>query len=251
MYGSGIDVVALHGFTLTGAQFASTANAPLRVHAPDLPGHGATSVTPVTIDRAVDAVGRYLSTFPTAVPLVGYSQGGRIALLTALAYPQLVDRLVLISTSPGISDPVARAERQAKDRVLADRIETIGLSAFLDAWLAAPITGTTHIDKRSRIADRKVREENTATGLAAALRGMGQGVQPYVGDRPADLEMPLLTISGGTDNKYQRFGIDMADTAPRGRHVTIAGVGHNVVLEAPDEVRRLVLGFVSGTSATD
>ena len=74
---------------------------------------------------------------------------------------------------------------------------------------------------------------NTASGLAAALRGLGQGAQPYVGDRLGELEMPLLTVSGSADTRYTQLAREMADAAPHGTHLSIDGAGHNVILDAP------------------
>jgi len=55
--------------------------------------------------------------------LVGYSMGGRLALHTALAMPERVSRLVLVSTGAGIEDPAARAARRTADETLAESIE--------------------------------------------------------------------------------------------------------------------------------
>jgi len=175
---------------------------------------------------------------------MGYSQGGRIALLTAIEYPDLVDRLVLISSSPGLSDEAARKIRRMHDEELADRIETVGLASFLDDWLTGPVAGTTHLDERLRHRDRTSREENTSDGLASALRGLGQGVQPYVGDRIQELPMPVLTISGAGDTAYGLLASEMAAAATNGRHIRVSGAGHNVILDEPDAVRSIVSDFL-------
>ncbi len=177
------------------------------------------------------------------MPLVGYSQGGRMALLTALKHPHLVERLVLISASPGIAGCEARAQRRDRDERLAEHIETVGVDAFLDEWLAGPIAGTSHLDDEARRRDRAIRSVNTTAGLAAALRGLGQGTQPFVGDRIVDLRIPLLTISGSDDAPYTRRAREMADTAPSGSHVSIDGAGHNVLLDAPDAVVAALADF--------
>lgn len=244
VFGAGKPVVALHGFTLTGAQFAPLAGSTLHIEAPDLPGHGGTTLAPVDIPTTVAALGDCLKRSESPVALLGYSQGGRMALLTALEYPHLVDRLILMSASPGIRDQASRASRRRRDAALADRIESIGLAGFLDEWLDGPIAGTAHLDQATRMRDRAVREENTAEGLAVALRGLGQGAQPYVGDRIGGLPMPLLTVSGRSDGTYDRLASEMAAWAPDGRHVAIPDAGHNVVLERPDAVRDLVSDFL-------
>ncbi len=236
-------MAALHGFTLTGAQFAPLAGAGFRFHAPDLPGHGRTRIDPIDIPTTMSVLGQWLQSFDDPIPLLGYSQGGRIALLFALEYPSLVDRLVLVSASPGVRDAVDREARRRTDDALAVRIETIGLDAFLDDWSSNPITGTDHLDERAQRTDRAIRIENSATGLAAALRGLGQGSQPYVGDRLRELAVPLLTVSGRHDAKYESLAAEMAVAVPDGQHVSIDGAGHNVVLDAPEDLVATVAEF--------
>jgi 2-succinyl-6-hydroxy-2,4-cyclohexadiene-1-carboxylate synthase len=185
-----------------------------------------------------------MASFEVPVPLIGYSLGGRMALLAALEHPDLVERLVLISASPGIAGNAARTARRAHDQALADHIEAVGSEAFLDEWLVGPITGTRHLDDEARRRDRAVRAGNTASGLAAAVRGLGQGAQPYVGDRLGDLEVPLLTVSGSTDTAYTELARDMADAVPNGFHVVIDGAGHNVILDEPCALGATLLDFV-------
>ncbi len=72
-FGSGPPVVALHGFTLTGAQFAPTAERLQRaVIAPDLPGHGASP--PSSLAETVDDVAGIIASVGEPAPLLGYSQ---------------------------------------------------------------------------------------------------------------------------------------------------------------------------------
>jgi len=154
--------------------------------------------------------------------------------------------LILVSTSPGISSEVDREARRRGDEILAGRIETIGLDAFLDEWLRGSVTGTSHLSEEAQRADRIVRSENTAVGLASALRGFGQGSQPFVGDRLSELEMPVLTISGARDEKYTNLAVEIANSVSDGRHISIPRAAHNVVLEAPAELAATLSEFVIG-----
>lgn len=236
-------MAALHGFSLTGEQFAPMENRSVQLHAPDLPGHGDTTIDPVDVPTTVSALGDWLQSFDTPIPLLGYSQGGRVALLVALEYPDVVDRLVLVSTSSGISSDADRELRRARDGILADRVESIGLDAFLSEWLGGSITGTSHLSEDVRRADRTVRKENTPAGLASALRGFGQGSQPFVGNRLGELEMPVLTVSGQRDEKYEQLSAEIAASAPDGLHLSIPEAGHNVVLDAPEELVAVIANF--------
>jgi 2-succinyl-6-hydroxy-2,4-cyclohexadiene-1-carboxylate synthase len=212
--------------------------------APDLPGHGGTTITPVDIPTTIGALGDWLETLDGPVPILGYSQGGRIALLLALERPELVERLVLVSASPGIRSRADRATRRAADTELASTLLADGLDEFLDRWLDHPLIGTAATPPGVRAADRRVRAENSAVGLAAALTGLGQGAQPWLGDRLGDLRPPLLAVAGGRDARYTRIAREIAAAAPDGRAIVIEDAGHNLVLEAPDRLGAVVDTFI-------
>lgn len=244
-YGQGPALVALHGFTLTGAQFEPFATYLERsILAPDLPGHGDTRVAPADLSTTTQALASWLSELDPPLPVLGYSMGGRIALWLALDRPEVVERVVVISAGPGIEDSYSRAMRIAEDSELAERIHRGGMQRFLDDWLSAPLTSTSSVAEPARLSDRAVREQNSPTGLAAALSGLGQGAFPYLGDRVTELAIPLLTISGSRDERYSEQAEAMATAAPQGRHVVIEGAGHNVVLEAPEELADVVEEFI-------
>jgi pimeloyl-ACP methyl ester carboxylesterase len=131
LVGGGQDVwmretlVLLHGFTQTGRSWdpvlAALGPARYRALAPDLRGHGGAGARrPIGFPEVVADV---LATAEGDITLVGYSQGGRVALHAALAVPARIRRLVLVSTTAGLEDPQARADRRAADEELAARME--------------------------------------------------------------------------------------------------------------------------------
>jgi 2-succinyl-6-hydroxy-2,4-cyclohexadiene-1-carboxylate synthase len=229
-------LVALHGFALHGGQFAPLCReGGWRVDAPDLPGHGLTTVDPVRLDTTIDALSRWLSGAGRP-PVLGYSQGGRVALHLAWRRPDLVGSLVVVSAGPGL-DADARAARASVDAEVADRIERDGVAAYVDGWLDHPVFGTARLDPVIRIADRVLRLENRPAGLAAARRGLGQGALPRV---PLEsLRMPVLWVAGELDRGYT--AVMSAAAATRGDpFVVVPGVGHNVVAEAPGILARSI-----------
>src|SRR5262249_38713922 len=70
---------------------------------------------------------------------VGDSMGGRLGLQLALDRPENVERLALISASPGIDDETERARRVDADERLARDIERDGVDAFIERWVAQPM----------------------------------------------------------------------------------------------------------------
>jgi len=232
--------LALHGFTQGGAMWDQVAGlVGGQWTAPNLPGHAGQAVC--DWDEAVGRVGEWLRGLPRPRVLVGYSMGGRLALGAALEHGGLVDSLVLLSASPGIGDAAIRRERLAADRDLADRIEAIGLSAFLEEWLARPWFGGGHIPPPEwRQAEQAARSVGEARGVAEALRRLGQGSQPYYGDRLAELSMPVVLGAGSDDAPYAALARRMGAAVARSRVALLAGAGHAVVAERPAEVAALL-----------
>ena len=238
------EVIGLHGFTLHGGMFAKLAAATNATFAaPDLPGHGRSRIDPVTMTTAIAAVATLVAASPEPPLLLGYSQGGRVALQTALTYPTLLRGLVLVSASPGLQEPDRSARRAADDR-LADRIETIGIERFIDEWLTNPMTATQTVAPADRLADRALRLGNTATGLAAALRGMGQAAVGDSSEELASLPIPVVCMAGGRDEKYTTAARSMAGSRGE-RAAIVAGSGHNVILEAPHAVADVINRLLS------
>lgn len=224
----------LHGFSLTGEQFSPAAALLDRtVIAPDLPGHGSSGSHPADVDTVTAAVDVLLDGLGRPTPLMGYSQGGRMALLAAIGDHSNVSALVLISSNPGIRAQTDRESRIERDHVLADRIRDIGVEAFIDSWTSVGITNTDHLDETYRAWDNSVRSQNSADGLASALRGYGQGAQPPVWDELGSLTMPVLLIVGSRDDRYTSINTDMAGLIPGAELLVIGDAGHNPLADQP------------------
>ena len=93
-------------------------------------------------------------------------------------------------------------------------------------------------------ADRSRRLENSAAGLAAALRGMGQGAQPFLGESLDGLTVPLLAIAGGDDPRYRDHAEAMVSAVPDGALAIVLDAGHAVIAEMPGEIASLVGDFI-------
>jgi 2-succinyl-6-hydroxy-2,4-cyclohexadiene-1-carboxylate synthase len=235
------EAILLHGFTQTGRSWApvlAEVGERYRCFAPDLPGHGDMAWRRPATPGAVAA---YLNAVPAPrYVLCGYSMGGRLALRAALTNPKRVERLILVSCGPGIADGAERAARLKDDLALAERIESMPLEAFVDEWGAQPLFA----GLPRGVADfaRADRVRNVPAGLAAALRGMGQGATDPMWDPIGELTMPVTVIVGERDAKYAAIGAVMAERIPGAQLVVVRGAGHAVHLEKPEAVAGALVG---------
>ncbi len=166
--------------------------------------------------------------------LAGYSMGGRIALHVALAHPERVSRLVLISTTAGIEDASARAERRARDEALAAWTETHTIAEFADRWGAQPLFASQSPEVAA--AARADRLCNAPEHLAAALRGIGSGAMAPLWGRLGELTMPVVVLAGERDPKFVALGQRLAAALPQARLHVVPGAGHALPLESPAAV---------------
>ncbi len=226
-------LVLLHGFSGTrhawdgvSARLDPTRYRPLAL---DLLGHGERSKRsrPITFEACVEAV---LAASPERFVLCGYSLGGRVAQHVALAAPERVARLVLVSTSPGIQDAQERARRRVDDRRLADELERVPFEDFIERWRKQPLFA----DDPHGVGAlaREDQRRNDPRALAAVMRGLGTGEMKPLWGRLGELSMPVTIVVGDRDTKFGTLGARMLALVQRGELLSLRG-GHNLPLENP------------------
>lgn len=229
----GETIVMLHGFGGTHRAWDGVVGAleperylPLAI---DLPGHGAASdaAQPITFAGCVAHV---LANAPERFILCGYSLGGRVALHVALAAPERVARLVLISCSAGIEDAEQRTRRRAADEVLASELEEGSFADFIERWRTQPLFAEDPPEV-ARLA-REDQRRNRPEALAAVLRGVGAGQMQPLWERICELEMPANVVVGQRDRKYLQIGRRMAGLLPAAELSIVPG-GHDLLHEQP------------------
>lgn len=184
--------------------------------------------------------------FDSPVDLAGLSTGGSIAQQIAAGHPQLVRRLVLLSTGSRLSEPTrelqrriaARAQRGARRQTVAlmaaDLVTgdvpggPVGAIAAAGAWLAAPL-----------LAGRR------------DLRSMAATIEAEDGfdlARCPPITAPTLLVAGSRDSYYPRAELERTVALiPGCRLVVIGGLGHLLAPVSPPAVAA-VREFLAGTT---
>jgi pimeloyl-ACP methyl ester carboxylesterase len=193
-------------------------------------------------DMASDAAGLIDELGLGASHVIGYSLGGAAAQELALARPDLVRSLVLLSTWAR-SDDWFKAEMRSwialRERHWNDE------EAFLDAllvWVFSPATYATPglIDGYKTMAAAREPTQRQDGFVRQCLADIAHDAE----GRLPSLDVPTLVIVGEDDIcTTPRYARRLAELIPKARLVTIPGVAHGALWERPDVVNDAILGF--------
>jgi lipase len=241
-------VVLIHGiFQMLGDLPASEFFAPRPVHIPDMLGYGSRAEVPaekISLESQADDLAEQIrARRGRKAHIVGHSVGGAVAMLLAHRNPHLVASVINVEGNFTLQDAFWTGKLAAMS---LDEIRAL-LQGYHDdpkGWL-----------ERAGIEPTPTRVASAALGLraqpATTVKAMAQSViattgQPsYLRDVDALLDsgLPLHLFAGGRS----RAGWHVPEQViQRAQSFTVQpGVGHMMMLEAPEEFLRLIAKLVA------
>ena len=222
------------------AEIAERLEPDIQILTSDLPGHGRAVGLPssaYSVDAAADALIQSLDNEGIhKAGVVGYSMGGRLALHLALRHPDRVERLILMSASPGLCTDEERAVRRALDRQRVDEIE-VDLESFLSRWYRMSLFRS--LDDATREDLIAKRSQNNPAELRKSLEGMGTGVQPSHWEHLHQIRVPAWAVAGADDAKFVEIANRMAE-ASSFNAVVVPDASHALLNERPEYIASLL-----------
>jgi 3-oxoadipate enol-lactonase len=212
----------------------------------DLRGFGRSSVPEADFAQHDDlaALLRHLGIARTAV--LGVSLGGEVALSFVVAYPEMVDALIVLpSATTGGRPPeeVREVWRRADELVEAGDVAA-ACELELGLWVDGP-------GRASGSADPAVREQvrvlNTDNFNLPDGAGSPVPLKPAPIERLGEIRVPTLVIVGEHEIPAILNTAERLEAGIAGAHrVVIPGAAHMVNMERPREFNRAVLEFLEG-----
>ena len=247
--------VLIHGFSGSPESWGQVASRlRVRTYAPAVCGHG-TASSAIAVVRSFEAeVDRLASEVRSAVPapryVAGYSLGGRLAVGLLARHPDLFVGAAAIGANPGLDGEEERKARRAADETWARRIEERGIAVFDREWSKLPLFQSQQdLDAATIEEQRRIRLSHEPAALAAAMRVLSLGAMPDYRPVLGRISCPVELIAGDQDPKFIDLARLMAELLPGATARVVAGSGHNVPMEAPTELARVLNKALEGAAA--
>lgn len=197
----------------------------------------------------------------------GYSLGGRVA-MEMLAKEErspspTMNRLLLVSSNPGIADEAARSTRRERDARLASRLLEIANSPhantraelcreFLEAWYSQPLFSSfrRHADYAQVLAERcaALATPNAIRTWAAVLAGCSPGVSTSRWDKMDHLGRNGAMLVGACDAPYCAIAAQMRSAGIRTHQAPDSS--HAILHEAPRELAEAMAAHFDHANAS-
>ncbi len=249
--GSGPDLILIHGWAMHGGIFHELAEdlaTHCRVHVVDLPGHGHGRDDGSELNVAACAE-RLASLLPSAI-WVGWSLGGLIAMRAAIAQPQAVRGLALISASPRFV-----VDEHWTHAVALEVFEQFGRDLqtdhrrTLDRFLALEVHG----DEHAGACLRELRTRLLERG-APLLSALAQGLQILehsdYREQISRITCPNLWLAGSRDRLVPAAAMEWSARTAGGSFHNVARAGHAPFISHRAEVVDRLLALIREVAAS-
>ena len=225
--GSGAPLLLLHGGLSNSDELLGSIGRRLsdsyRVVAFDRRGHGYTADTGADFhyaDMAIETIRVLEEAIGDAAHLVGWSDGGIIALLVALRRPDLVRKIVVIGTNFHYNGTVP----------VGPDPESPLMQELGQAYIERSPDGAGHLDTVFRKSFAMLSSEPTLT--AADI---------------AQINKPVLVMVGDDDIVALPHTVTLYEALPDSQLAVVPGASHALPLEQPDAVNALIRKFLDAT----
>lgn len=159
--------------------------------------------------------------------LLGYSQGGRLAMHALLDAPELWSCAIFVSAHTGLQTSEERAARLQRDKKWAERFLQDPWDVLIGDWDRQVV-----FQEQMPVFCRQEGDYDRSL-LAHALEGWSVGGQEDLREPLSKLLCPLLWVAGERDVHYVKLAKQMAAIHPHSSCWIAPESGHRVPWECP------------------
>jgi len=214
----------------------------------DLRGYGRSPLPPQPYSHGRDLIALLQQLGIQQATLVGASLGGRVALEIAVAYPQVVDALILADAAlPGFawSDQL-RAFWAEEDAALERGDLDAAVEVNLRMWVDGPRRPPTTVDPAVRELVRQMQHRAFQLQLPVWEDAEEELLVSDLARRLDAVRAPTLVVVGEQDvSDFHQIAAQLSREVRGARHAVIPNAAHLPSLERPAAFNELALGFLA------
>jgi proline iminopeptidase len=195
-----------------------------------------------------------------AVPLLGHSWGGLLAMEYAIRHQERVSHLILLNTAPVSAGDFILLQQHRRERVAAD-LEKLDARATdaryqqgdpdtVAAYYRIHFRATLRHPEHLESLINRLRSSFTKKGILKAreieqrlLNETWLSSDYNLFPRLQQLTIPTLILHGEHDHIPVECAIHVAEAIPGARFSLLRNCGHFPYLECPEEVRKEIVDF--------
>ena len=244
-------ILFLHGFSGSSDSWINVRkNIQFPSIAIDIPGHGKSYFN--NIDESYDYKDFRSELYlilqqinVKRIHLCGYSMGGRLAISFAQKYPEMIESLILESSSLGIVNQEEKEVYLDKDKEKAFDIIS-SLQSFINKWQISDIfKHQKERNKEEYLRQNSIRLSHKPEQLSKSLIAFSKGNMPAYHDAFCLFDFPIYLINGHDDTKYIKFNRDMMKINKTSKQFIINNASHNTHLENQEMFIKSIIDILS------
>lgn len=218
----------------------------------DLRGFGRTAMPAERFAYHDDVSGVMRASGIERATVVGCSFGANVAVETCLAYPGLVERVVLIAPGLGAGgDAKEIQEFDAAEEAALERGDLEGATELnLRLWVDGPFRGVGEVAAEVRERVRVMQMNNFRVAMPGGIERVH--LEPPAGERLSEIRVPTLVVLGALDVPFLGGVAERIEReVPGARRVVVPGAAHMLNLEKPEEFREILAEFLDAAGPAE
>jgi esterase len=251
LQGDGHPLIILHGFLGSSDNWRAMSKrlaALYKVYCVDLRNHGQSPHSNVmNYPIMAEELREFFEEHGLGTSFVlGHSMGGKVAIQFAAQYPGMVDKLIAVDIAPKAYLPTERFLLAALRGLNLPAFKIFGdIDTVLSAAIPDPVVRQFLMKNLSRDGDHGFRWR---IALDAIMQNYDELTKAVIVGQP--FNKPVCFIRGGRSNFLEDNDLPTVRAYfPQAQFKTIAGAGHWVHIDAPDEFFKIVVDFLTSSSS--
>jgi esterase len=244
--GTGLPIIILHGLLGSSENWRAISkrlSTTYRVYTADLRNHGQSPHSELmTYPTMADDLREFFEREKLwQAYVVGHSLGGKVAMQFATSYSDRVKKLAVIDIAPKAYPPSQRSILSALERLELRSFKSFG---EVDTNLASAIAES---PVRQFLMKNIARVPNAGFQWRIDLASISNNYDELTKDiiPPQTYDKPALFVRGDRSDYIQDADLgSIRAIFPRAELITIAGAGHWVHADAPEEFLRILTAFL-------